>query len=89
MVGGEFLSSSKSLKEAFGVFQLLQIRLGLGTNRMELRLWKSANLAPDMNSPWYRDLGRGMGPTLNIAARLNALYAHRPSYLGFQLGLLE
>ena len=24
MVGGEFLSSSKSLKEAFGVFQLLQ-----------------------------------------------------------------
>jgi ABC-type tungstate transport system permease subunit len=56
---------------------------------MELRLWKSANLAPDKNSPWYRDLGRGMGPTLKIAARLNALYAHRTSYLGFQLGLLE
>ncbi|HEY6256205.1 MAG TPA: substrate-binding domain-containing protein [Xanthobacteraceae bacterium] len=43
-----------------------------GTNRMELRLWKSANLTPDKSSPWYRDLGQGMGPTLNIAAGLNA-----------------
>jgi tungstate transport system substrate-binding protein len=43
-----------------------------GTNRMELRLWKSANLAPNKSSPWYRDLGQGMGPTLNIAAGLNA-----------------
>jgi tungstate transport system substrate-binding protein len=43
-----------------------------GTNRMELRLWKSANIVPDKGSPWYRDLGQGMGPTLNIAAALNA-----------------
>jgi tungstate transport system substrate-binding protein len=43
-----------------------------GTNRMELRLWKSAGIAPDKGSPWYRDLGQGMGPTLNIAAGLNA-----------------
>jgi tungstate transport system substrate-binding protein len=43
-----------------------------GTNRMELRLWKSANLAPNKTSAWYRDLGQGMGPTLNIAAGLNA-----------------
>jgi tungstate transport system substrate-binding protein len=43
-----------------------------GTNRMELRLWKSAGLQPDKGSPWYRDLGQGMGPTLNIAAGLNA-----------------
>jgi tungstate transport system substrate-binding protein len=43
-----------------------------GTNRMELRLWKSANIAPDSSSTWYRDLGQGMGPTLNVAARLNA-----------------
>jgi tungstate transport system substrate-binding protein len=43
-----------------------------GTNRMELRLWKSANLAPDKSSTWYRDLGQGMGPTLNVAAALDA-----------------
>ena len=43
-----------------------------GTNRMELRLWKSAGLQPDKNTPWYRDLGQGMGPTLNISAAMNA-----------------
>jgi tungstate transport system substrate-binding protein len=43
-----------------------------GTNRMELRLWKSAGIQPDPRGRWYRDLGQGMGPTLNIAAALNA-----------------
>jgi tungstate transport system substrate-binding protein len=43
-----------------------------GTNRMELRLWKSAGIEPDKRSAWYRDLGQGMGPTLNVAAGLNA-----------------
>ena len=39
---------------------------------MELRFWKSAGLAPDAHSTWYRDLGQGMEATLNIAAGLNA-----------------
>jgi len=43
-----------------------------GTNRMELRLWKSAGVEPDPHSGWYRDLGQGMGPTLNIAASMDA-----------------
>ena len=43
-----------------------------GTNRMELRLWKSAGIQPNPHSGWYRDLGQGMGPTLNIAAGMNA-----------------
>jgi tungstate transport system substrate-binding protein len=43
-----------------------------GTNRMELRLWKQAGIQPDPHSGWYRDLGQGMGPTLNIAAGMNA-----------------
>lgn len=43
-----------------------------GTNRMELRLWKSDGIQPDPHSGWYRDLGQGMGPTLNIAAGMNA-----------------
>jgi len=43
-----------------------------GTNREELRLWKSAGIQPDPHSGWYRDLGQGMGPTLNSAAAVNA-----------------
>jgi tungstate transport system substrate-binding protein len=43
-----------------------------GTNRMELRLWKSAGIQPERRSGWYRDLGQGMGATLNIAAAMNA-----------------
>ena len=43
-----------------------------GTNCLELRLWKSAGIQPDPHSGWYRDLGQGMGPTLNIAATMNA-----------------
>jgi len=39
-----------------------------GTNRMELRLWKTAGV--DVGGSWYRDLGQGMGPTLNTAALL-------------------
>src|ERR1700730_5035957 len=43
-----------------------------GTNRMELRLWRSAGIEPDKRAIWYRDLGQGMGPTLNVAAGLDA-----------------
>jgi tungstate transport system substrate-binding protein len=44
-----------------------------GTNRMELRLWKLAAVTPDQrHGAWYRDLGQGMGPTLNVAAGLDA-----------------
>jgi len=47
-----------------------------GTNRMELRLWKSAGITLEKgsagNREWYRDLGQGMGPTLNVAAGLDA-----------------
>jgi tungstate transport system substrate-binding protein len=43
-----------------------------GTNRMELRLWKLAGIQPDKGAAWYRNLGQGMGPTLNISAAMNA-----------------
>jgi tungstate transport system substrate-binding protein len=56
-----------------------------GTNRMELRLWKSAGVAPDPHSAWYRDLGQGMGPTLNIAAAMNAYtLADRATWANFK-----
>lgn len=43
-----------------------------GTHRMELRLWRSANVTPGRQLSWYRELGQGMGPTINIAATLDA-----------------
>src|SRR5580692_10478267 len=56
-----------------------------GTNRMELRLWKSAGIQPDKNAPWYRDLGQGMGPTLNISAAMNAYtLADRATWANFK-----
>src|SRR4051794_35189380 len=44
-----------------------------GTHRMELRLWKDAGVDPKAAGPSvYRELGSGMGPTLNTAAAMNA-----------------
>jgi tungstate transport system substrate-binding protein len=44
-----------------------------GTNRMELRLWKAAGVdVKAAGGGWYRELGSGMGPTLNTSAGMNA-----------------
>src|SRR5581483_5803151 len=43
-----------------------------GTNRMELRFWKAIAIDIHARPTWYRELGQGMGPTLNTAAGLNA-----------------
>jgi tungstate transport system substrate-binding protein len=70
----------RGLKDGKEAFRRIAARAALfasrgddsGTNRMELRFWKSVGIAPDPHGAWYRDLGQGMGPTLNIAAGLNA-----------------
>ncbi len=44
-----------------------------GTNRMELRLWKEGLVdVKAVSGSWYKNLGQGMGPTLNTAAAMNA-----------------
>jgi tungstate transport system substrate-binding protein len=44
-----------------------------GTNRLELRLWKAADIdVKTAGGGWYRELGSGMGPTLNTSAGLDA-----------------
>src|SRR6516225_8648630 len=43
-----------------------------GTHRLELRLWKAAGVRPNPNNDWYRDVGQGMGATLNVAAAMKA-----------------
>lgn len=44
-----------------------------GTHRMELHLWKTAGADPTAGRrAWYRELGSGMGPTLNTAVAMDA-----------------
>lgn len=57
-----------------------------GTHKAELRLWKEAGVDPKAGSgSWYRETGSGMGPTLNIAAAMDA-YAltDRGTWLSFK-----
>ncbi|TVP49529.1 MAG: sulfate transporter [Halomonas sp.] len=54
-----------------------------GTHRAELRLWQEAGISPQ--GAWYRELGNGMGPTLNTAASMNAYaFTDRATWLAFQ-----
>jgi tungstate transport system substrate-binding protein len=57
-----------------------------GTHFAELQLWKMAGIDLDRaKGPWYRDTGSGMGPTLNIAAGMNAYaLADRGTWLSFK-----
>jgi tungstate transport system substrate-binding protein len=44
-----------------------------GTNRQELRLWEAAGIhAKAASREWYKEVGAGMGTTLNTAAGLEA-----------------
>jgi len=57
-----------------------------GTNAAELRYWRAA--AIDINKDkgdWYREIGQGMGPTLNMASASNAYtLSDRGTWLSFK-----
>lgn len=56
-----------------------------GTHAQELRLWQAAGVKVDPGSGWYRELGTGMGPTLNSAAGMNAYtLSDRGTWLSFK-----
>ena len=57
-----------------------------GTHAAELRFWKLAGIDPKATgSVWYRETGSGMGPTLNVAAQMNAYtIADRGTWLNFR-----
>ncbi|MBL8670930.1 MAG: substrate-binding domain-containing protein [Alphaproteobacteria bacterium] len=57
-----------------------------GTHRMELRLWKAAAIdVKAAGAGWYRELGQGMGPTLNTAGGMNAyVLADRGTWASFK-----
>ncbi len=53
-----------------------------GTHRAERRLWEQAGIEP--GGSWYRQLGSGMGPTLNTAAAMDAyVMADRGTWVAF------
>jgi tungstate transport system substrate-binding protein len=53
-----------------------------GTHRKELQLWSTAGVDPA--GQWYRQLGSGMGPTLNTAAAMDAyVLTDRATWLSF------
>ncbi|MGL4241230.1 MAG: substrate-binding domain-containing protein [Beijerinckiaceae bacterium] len=57
-----------------------------GTHRMEMRLWSRAGVADaQLRQPWRRELGSGMGPTLNTASGLSAYaLADRATWASFR-----
>jgi tungstate transport system substrate-binding protein len=53
-----------------------------GTHRAELRVWEETGLRP--RGSWYRELGSGMGATLNTAAAMDAyVLADRGTWISF------
>jgi tungstate transport system substrate-binding protein len=57
-----------------------------GTHEAELRLWKLAGIdLASAKGDWYREIGQGMGPALNMAASSNAyLLSDRGTWLSFK-----
>ena len=56
-----------------------------GTHKEEKRLWQDAGIdIKKVGDGWYREVGSGMGPTLNIAAGLDAYtLSDRGTWLSF------
>ena len=57
-----------------------------GTHAAELRLWQIAALNPQLGKgTWYREVGAGMGQTLNVANAMNAYtLADRSTWISFK-----
>ena len=57
-----------------------------GTHLVEREIWAAAGIAFGATRPtWYRELGQGMGPTLNVAAQLPAYtLADRGTWISFK-----
>ena len=55
-----------------------------GTHKAERALWRVAKLEPDVFGRWYKEVGAGMGASLNSASGLGAyILADRASWLNF------
>lgn len=81
------ISEAQSAAEAFAAIANAEAPFASrgddsGTNRAELRLWENAGVEPD--GDWYRELGSGMGPTLNTTAAMDAyVMSDRATWVAF------
>ena len=81
------ISNSNSINSAFKAIataEAIFVSRGddSGTHRRELALWISAGV--DIDADWYRELGAGMGATLNTAVALGAyVLSDRATWLNF------
>jgi len=57
-----------------------------GTHMAELRLWKAAGIDIGASKgPWYRELGQGMGASLNTASSMNGyILTDRGTWISFK-----
>jgi tungstate transport system substrate-binding protein len=57
-----------------------------GTHEAELRLWKQAGVDfASAKGDWYREIGQGMGPALNMASSINGyVLSDRGTWLNFK-----
>lgn len=57
-----------------------------GTHMAEIRLWQAAGIdIGAIKGPWYRELGQGMGASLNIASAMNGyILTDRGSWIAFR-----
>lgn len=82
------ISDAQSAAEAFAAIAEAEAPFASrgddsGTNRAELRLWEDAGVEPA--GDWYRELGSGMGATLNTAAAMDAyVMSDRATWVAFR-----
>jgi tungstate transport system substrate-binding protein len=80
----DIVQSLKQIADAKALF--LSRSDDSGTHRMELRLWDEARVdVKSASGTWYKELGAGMGATLNTAAGLNGYtLSDRATWLTFK-----
>ena len=83
--GHDALAALKAIAAAKAAFVSRGDRSG--TNALELRLWKAADIDPKAagGGTWYEDIGGGMGQALNTAAAMPAYtLSDRGTWLSFK-----
>ena len=82
--GNDVIAALKKIAQAKAPFISRGDRSG--TNAAELRYWRDANIDVTAGrGGWYREIGQGMGPTLNMASSSDAYtLSDRGTWLSFK-----
>jgi tungstate transport system substrate-binding protein len=84
LAGKDVIGALKKIESAKAAFTSRGDKSG--THAAELRYWKQAEIDPQTGKgTWYREIGSGMGPTLNTASAMNAYaFTDRGTWLSFK-----